>query len=289
MSLIVTGATGQFGRLTVESLLQRGVPAREIVATGRRLDRLKDLADRGVTVRAADYADPASLRAAFEGATRLLLVSGSDPGVRVEQHHNVIEAARRNGAGLLAYTSIVNAPASTMRMAADHQASEALLMQSGVPFVLLRNSWYIENYTARLAAILEQGAIFGSAGEGRVSAATRAEYAQAAAAVLTGDGHQDRAYELGGDTAFTLAELAAEITAQSGTQVRYTDLPEKGYARALAENGLPQPYAEILADADQGLRRGELRTDSGDLRRLLGRPTTPLTDAIAAALPSAIT
>lgn len=289
MSLVVTGATGQFGRLTVESLLQRGVPAREIVATGRRLDRLKDLADRGVTVRAADYADPASLRAAFEGATRLLLVSGSDPGVRVEHHRNVIEAARRNSVSMLAYTSIVNAPASTMRMARDHQASEALLAQSGLPFVLLRNSWYIENYTARLAAVLEQGAIFGSAGEGRVSAATRAEYAQAAAAVLTGDGHQDRAYELGGDMAFTLAELAAEIAAQSGTQVRYADLPEADYARALAENGVPQPYAETLADADQGLRRGELRTDSGDLRRLLGRPTIPFADAIAAALPAAIT
>jgi len=288
MSLIVTGATGQFGRLTVESLLQRGVPARQIVATGRRLDRLKDLADRGVTVRAADYADPASLRAAFEGATRLLLVSGSDPGVRVAQHRNVIEAARRNSVGLLAYTSIVNAPASTMRMAGDHQASEALLAQSGVPFVLLRNSWYIENYTARLAAVLEQGAIFGSAGEGRVSAAARADYAQAAAAVLTSDGHQGRAYELGGDTAFTLAELAAEITAQSGTQVRYTDLPEKDYARALAETGVPRPYAETLADADQGLRRGELRTDSRDLRRLLGRPTTPLADAIAAVLLPAI-
>ena len=239
MSLIVTGATGQFGRLAVESLLEHGVPAREIVATGRRTGRLKDLADRGVTVRAADYADPASLRAAFEGATRLLLVSGSDPGIRVEQHRNVIEAAQRTGVSLLAYTSIVNAPGSTLRMAADHQASEALLTQSGLPFVLLRNSWYIENYTARLPAVLEQGAIFGSAGDGRVSAATRGDYARAAAAVLTADGHANQAYELGGDTAFTLAELAAEISAQSGTHVRYTDLPEADYARALAHNGVP--------------------------------------------------
>jgi NAD(P)H dehydrogenase (quinone) len=158
------------------------VPAGQIVATGRSPDRLADLADRGVIVREADYADTASLRAAFGDATQLLLVSGNETSARVEQHRNVIEAARHNGVSLLAYTSIVNAPASTMRMAEDHQATEALLTESGLPFVLLRNSWYVENYTARLAAVLEQGAIFGSAGDGRVSAATRSDYAQAAAA-----------------------------------------------------------------------------------------------------------
>jgi NAD(P)H dehydrogenase (quinone) len=286
MSLIIVGATGQLGRLTVENLLERGVPAREIIATGRNLARLEDLADRGVTVRAADYDDPASLRAAFVGATRLLLVSSGPGDTRVEQHRNAVEAARDAGVSLLAYTSIVNAPASSLLIAHDHQATEALLAASGVPFVMLRNSWYIENYTARLADILERGTLAGSAGDGRVSGATRADYAEAAAAVLTGDGHENRAYELGGDTAFTLAELAAEITAQSGTEVRYTDMPQAEYVSVLTLHGLPPAHAEILADADRGLRAGELRTDSGDLRCLLGRPTTPLADAIAAALPA---
>ncbi|MGP4006955.1 SDR family oxidoreductase [Streptomyces sp. 4N124] len=284
MSLIVTGATGQLGRLTVESLLEQGVPAGDIVATGRRLDQLKSLGDRGVQVRHADYADPASLRTAFQGAQRVLLVSGSEPGARVQQHRNVIEAARDAGASLVAYTSIVNAATTSMRLAEDHQATEALLRGSGVPFTFLRNSWYFENYTAYLSVFLEHGAVFGSAGEGRVSAATRADYAAAAAAVLTGDGHEGRAYELGGDEPFTLAELAAEITAQAGTQVAYTDLPQAEHARALAGTGMPQLVADILADADQGLRRGELHTASGDLAGLIGRPATRLSQAIATTL-----
>lgn len=285
MSLIVTGATGALGRLTVENLLERGVPAGEIVATGRSVDRLKDLAERGVQVRAADYADPDTLRAAFADVSRLLLVSGSELGPqRVRQHDNAIKAAREAGAELVVYTSMVNAGTSTLRLAEDHQATESLLRDSGVPFTLLRNSWYTENYTARLAAFLGQGAIYGSAGKGRVSLATRADFAGAAAAVLTTDAHENRAYELGGDEAFTLAELAAEITAQSGTQVSYVDLPEQEYVRALVATGLPPLVADILADADGGLSRGELFTDSGDLRRLLGRPTTPLAEAIAAAV-----
>jgi NAD(P)H dehydrogenase (quinone) len=241
-----------------------------------------------VHIRVADYTDPASLRTAFAGATRLLLVSGSVPGPqRVQQHRNAIEAAREAGTGLVAYTSIVNAGTSTLRMAEDHQVTEALLRESGVPFTLLRNSWYIENYTARLADFVAHGAVHGSAGDGRVSGATRADYAGAAAAVLTTGGHENQAYDLGGDAAFTLTELAAEITAQSGTDVRYVDLPEQEYASLLAANGLPQPYADTLADADRGLSRGELETRTGDLRRLLGQPTTPLAEAIAAAMRNA--
>jgi NAD(P)H dehydrogenase (quinone) len=284
MSYLITGATGRLGRLVTEDLLRRGVPAGDVTATGRDITQVKDLADRGVRVLAVDYDDPASLDAAFRGADRILLISASEPGRRARQHENAIEAAARAGAGLLAYTSIANAGTTTMRLAAEHQATEAALRASGLTYVLLRNSWYVENYTAQVPAILQRGSLAGSAGDGRVSAATRADYAAAAAAVLTGDGHESRAYELGGDEAFTLAELAAEIGAQAGQPVGYLDLPEDEYARLLAGAGLPEAAAVTLADADRGLARGDLFVDSRHLRQLIGRPTTTLREAVAAAL-----
>jgi NAD(P)H dehydrogenase (quinone) len=284
MSVVITGATGHLGHLVVESLLDSGVPAAEIVAAGRDLSKVKDLADRGVPVRAIDYGDPASLRAAFAAADSVLLVSSSEVGHRAEQHQHVIDAAADAGVGLLGYTSIANAGTAAMRLAAEHQATEAALRASGLPFVLLRNSWYLENYTAQLGSIVQHGAVFGSAGQGRVSAATRADYAAAAAAMLTAGGQAGQVYELGGDQAFTLAELAAEISAQAGREISYRDLPAAEYTQVLTGAGLPEPYAATLADSDLGLARGELLVDSGDLRRLIGRPTTPLRDAIAAAL-----
>ena len=284
MSIVVTGASGQLGRLTIAHLLERGVPADEITATTRAVERLKDLAEKGVDVRAADYTDPASLRAAFRGADRVLLVSGHPGPDRLSEHRNAIEAARAAGVGLLAYTSVVNADTSDMLIADDHAATEALIADSGLAFVFLRNSWYHENYTARIPAFLQHGAVIGGGGDGRVSGAGRTDYALAAAEVLAGQGHENHIYELGGDPAYTLAELAAEITRQSGTEVRYQDVSETAHVRALADAGLPQPIAQLLADADQGIRRDELYTGSGDLARLIGRPTTPLATAIAAAL-----
>ena len=284
MSYVITGATGHLGRLVTEDLLRRGVPAGDITATGRDITKAKDLADHGVRVLAIDYDDPASLDAAFRGADRILLISASEPGRRARQHENAVDAAARAGAGLLAYTSIANAGTTTMRLAAEHQATEAALRASGLSYVLLRNSWYVESYTAQVPAILQRGSLAGSAGDGRVSAATRADYAAAAAAVLTGDGHAGRAYELGGDEAFTLAELAAEIGAQAGQPVSYLDLPEDEHARLLTSAGLPEVAAVTLADADRGLARGDLFVDSGHLRQLIGRPATTLREAIAAAL-----
>ncbi len=312
MSVVVTGATGQLGRLVVENLLQRGIPARDITAAGRDTTKIKDLADRGVRVRAIDYDDPATLDDAFRGAARILLISASEVGRRVRQHGNAIDAAVRAGTGLLAYTSIANADTTTLRLAAEHQATEAALRASGLDYVLLRHSWYLENYTAQIPAILQQGSLAGSAGDGRVSAATRADYAAAAAAVLSSavlssavlssavlssavlssavlgsDGQADgagRVYELGGDQAFTLAEVAAEISAQAGQPVSYRDLPVEEYTRLLVSVGLPEPAAEIIADADGGLARGELYVGGGQLRQLIGRPTTTLHDAVAAAL-----
>jgi len=284
MSLVITGATGQLGRLVVASLLEQGVPAGQIVAAGRTTTALKDLADRGVRVRALDFDDPASLRGAFAAGDSVLLVSGPVIGQRARQHQNVIDAAASADVALLAYTSIANAGTATMQLAQEHQATEAALRASGVPFALLRNSWYTENYTAQLGTILQYGTVTGSAGDGRVSAATRADYAAAAAAVLTAGGQAGQVYELGGDQAFTLAELAAEIGGQTGRDISYRDLPEQEYAQVLVAAGVPAPAAQVIADADRGVARGELFTDSGDLHRLIGRPSTSLPDAIAAAL-----
>jgi NAD(P)H dehydrogenase (quinone) len=284
MPLLITGATGQLGRLVVEQLLAAGLPAGDITATGRATDKIKDLADRGVRVRAVDFGDPGAVRAAVAGADRVLLVSAMEPGGRVAQHRNVIDAALAAGTGLVAYTSIVNAETTTIRLAADHQATEKLLRDSGVPYVLLRNSWYHENYTARLPAFLAQGVVLGSAGEGRISAAARADYAAAAVRVLTTDGHAGQAYELGSDEPFTLAQLAAEISAQSGKPVRYVDLPEAEYAKALKTHGVPELMADMLAETDTAVAHDALFTASGDLTALIGRPATTLSAAVAAAV-----
>jgi NAD(P)H dehydrogenase (quinone) len=284
MSIVVTGATGQLGRLVVEDLLDRGVAPDTIVATGRNVAKVGDLADRGVRVTAVDHGDPDSLRRAFDGAEKVLLVSGSDPGARVQQHRNVIDAAREAGVGLLAYTSIAHADRTRMQLAADHQATEAALGESGVPHALLRNSWYLENYTAQLPVYLQTGAVVGSADDGRISAATRADYAAAAAAVLVADDQAGAVYELGGDDAFTLSELAQAVSEATGKPVVYRDLPVEALIEVLVGAGIPEPYAAVLADADLGVDRGDLYVDTGDLSRLIGRPTTSMPDAVRAAV-----
>lgn len=285
MSLVVTGATGHLGRLVVEALLDRGVPADQIVAAGRSTAKIADFADRGVQVRAIDFEEPETLRRAFTNADKVLLVSSNTMTGRVDQHRNAIEAAQESGAGLLVYTSVAGADRTSMQLAADHQDTEKILRASGMPFTLLRNGWYLENYTEQLPTFLGSGAVLGSAGEGKVSAAARADYAAAAAAVLTGDGHAGQVYELGGDHAFTLTELAAEIGKAAGKSIGYQNLPADEYARVLVGAGLPEAYAGILADSDLGIARGDLEVTTGDLRRLIGRPTTSLAEAVAAALP----
>ncbi|WP_262287007.1 SDR family oxidoreductase [Micromonospora sp. MA102] len=281
MSIVVTGATGPLGRLIIESLLDRGVPADRIVALGRDTDRLAGLAERGVATRRADYENPDSLRAAFAGAEKLMFVSGSEVGRRVVQHGNVVTAAREAGVGLIVYTSIAKADTSTLALAAEHQATEQLIRDSGLPHVFLRNSWYLENYTGQLPTYLRHG-VAGAAGDGRVSAATRADYAAAAAAVLTAADQAGAVYELGG-APFTMTELAAEVTRQAGATVSYLDLPVDKYTELLVAAGVPEGYAALLADADRGIAQGELEVGD-DLARLIGRTPTTLAEAIRAAL-----
>lgn len=282
MSLVVTGATGQLGRHVVASLLTKGVPADQVVALGRDEERLAGLADLGVTTRRVDYADADALAAALAGADRVLLISGSEVGQRLPQHQNVIDAAKAAGVGLLAYTSIPHADTSGIVLAAEHRATEEAILASGLPHTFLRNSWYLENYTDQLATYAEHGTVLGAAGDGQVSAATRADLAEAAAAALLLE--QPKAvYELGG-AAFSLKELAATVGEVLDKDVTYTDLPADELTRVLVGAGVPEQFAAVLADADLGLGRGELYVEPGDLQELLGRPATSLTEALRAAL-----
>ncbi|HET9516866.1 MAG TPA: SDR family oxidoreductase [Actinoplanes sp.] len=282
--ITVTGASGHFGRLAVQALIERGVPAAHVAVVVRTPEKVADLAALGVDVRQGDYSRPETLPAALVGTERLLLVSSSEVGQRLVQHQNVIAAAVAAGVRLIAYTSILNADTNSAQLADEHRATEQAIRASGIPYSFLRNGWYLENYTANLAPALQFGTIYGSAGDGLIAGATRADLATAAAVVVAGPGHENTVYELGGDEPFTMSRLAAEVSAQAGTPISYTDVPTGEYVKVLVGAGLPQPYAEILADSDQAIARGDLTTTSRDLRNLIGRPTTSLADAVATAL-----
>jgi len=278
----VTGASGHLGRLAVQELLARGVPASDVVAVVRTRGKAADLAERGVHVREADYSRPQALGAALAGVDRLLLVSSSEPGQRVAHHTNVIEAAKTARVSRIVYTSMLNADDTTNPLAGEHQESERALREAGVTFTLLRNGWYTENYTDQLDQYLQRGEILGAAGSGRISAATRQDYAAAAAAALLQDEEGNRTYELGGP-AFDLPELARVISEVTGTKVTYRDLPVEEYASWLRDAGLDEASARFVAALDASIAHGDLETNSQDLARLLGRPATPLTDVVRAA------
>jgi NAD(P)H dehydrogenase (quinone) len=282
MSIVVTGATGHLGRHVVEQLLEK-VPADQITAVVRTPEKAADFAARGVKIAVADYNAPETFDTLFAAGDKVLLISGNefDKG-RVEQHKVVIEAAKAAGVALLAYTS---APGSlTAALANDHRGTEEALLASGLPYALLRNGWYNENYTENLAPALEYGAVVQAAGDGRVSSASRADYAAAAVAVLTGEGHENKTYELGGDTAWTFAEYAAAVSEQAGKEIAYTPVSVEAFTGILTGAGLPEPLAAILAGVDASIEQGELVVSTGDLSRLSGRPTTPISESIALAL-----
>ncbi|WP_409421918.1 SDR family oxidoreductase [Pseudaeromonas sp. ZJS20] len=281
--IVVTGASGQLGRLVVEFLLQR-LPAGQIVAAVRNPKKVADLAARGVQVRQADYTDPASLRRAFAGADKVLLISGNEIGQRVPQHAAVIEAAQAAGVTRLLYTSLLHADVSPLALADEHRQTERLIRDSGLEYVLLRNGWYTENYLASVPAALSHQVLLGSAGEGRIASAARADYAEAAAIVLTQPQASGTVYELAGDETYTLAEFAAAIGEAAGTQVRYQDLPQAEFAAVLEQAGLPAGFAQLLSDSDVGASQGGLFDDAGDLRRLLGHATTSWREMVRSAV-----
>ncbi|GAA5164116.1 SDR family oxidoreductase [Amycolatopsis dongchuanensis] len=275
--IVVTGATGHLGRLVVAGLKEK-VPADQIVAAVRSPEKAADL---GVTVRKADYNDPSSLAAALEGADKVLLISGSEVGKRVPQHTAVVEAAKQAGVSLLVYTSAPKADTSPLILAPEHKATEEAIRAAGLPYTILRNGWYNENYEQTVQQAVQTGGFIGSAGEGRTASAARADYAAAAVAVLTGEGHENKIYELSGDVAWTRAELAETIAQVAGKPVTYTDLTPEQHKAALLEAGLPEGTAGFVVALDGNTKDGLLGEVTSDLHDLIGRPTTPIADTVA--------
>ena len=280
MKIGVTGATGQLGRLVVEKLKQK-VAADSVVALVRNPEKAADLC---VEARAFDYTKPESLVASLKGIDKLLLISGNEIGQRLPQHKAVIEAAKQAGVKQITYTSILHADSSPLGLAGEHLGTEVAIKESGLTYTILRNGWYTENYTGSAKGAVGAGAFIGNAGDGKIASAARVDYAEAAAVVLAGEGHENKTYELAGDEAYTLTELAAEISRQTGKTVPYNNLTETQYADILKSFGLPVGLAEMLADSDTGASKGGLFDDSRALSKLIGRPTTPLAKVLAEAL-----
>jgi NAD(P)H dehydrogenase (quinone) len=277
--IAITGATGQLGQHVIETLLKT-VPASHIVAIVRNPAKATALSQQGITVRQADYSDEAAFTTALQGIDKLLLISSSEVGQRAPQHRNVINAAKAAHVKFIAYTSLLHADTSPLGLADEHVATEKMLAESGIAYALLRNGWYTENYLASAPAALEHGIFIGAAGEGKIASATRADYAAAAAHVISEDGHAGKIYELAGDDGWTLSQLAAELAKQSGKKVVYQNLSETEFAAALKGFGLPAGLADMLADSDTGASKGGLFDDSHTLSKLIGRPTTSLADSV---------
>ncbi|WP_195605939.1 SDR family oxidoreductase [Klebsiella oxytoca] len=277
--IAITGATGQLGQHVLENLLKT-VPAGQVVAIVRNPAKAESLSQRGIGVRQADYSDEAALTAALQGVDKLLLISSSEVGQRAVQHRNVINAAKAAGVKFIAYTSLLHADTSPLGLADEHIATEQMLADSGIAYALLRNGWYTENYLASAPPAIEHSVFIGAAGNGKIASATRADYAAAAARVIAEEGHAGKVYELAGDEAWTLSELAAELSKQSGKNVVYQNLSEADFAAALKGVGLPAGLADMLADSDTGASKGGLFDDSRTLSALIGRPTTTLADSI---------
>ncbi|MFV0265273.1 MAG: SDR family oxidoreductase [Kluyvera sp.] len=277
--IAITGATGQLGQHVFANLLNT-TAAHQLVAVVRNPAKADALSQKGVVVRQADYGDEAALTRALQGVDKLLIISSSEVGQRAPQHRNIINAAKAAGVKFIAYTSLLHADTSPLGLADEHIATEKMLADSGIPYALLRNGWYTENYLASVPPALEHGVFIGAAGEGKIASATRADYAAAAARVITEEGHAGKVYELAGDHGWTLSELAAELTKQSGKNVVYQNLSQADFAAALKSVGLPDGLAEMLADSDVGASKGGLFDDSHTLSKLIGRPSTSLADSV---------
>ena len=280
MKIGITGATGQLGQLVVQKLKDKN-PDAKLVALVRNPDKAKPL---GIEAKAFDYEQPEALPKALEDIDRLVFISGSEIGKRETQHKNVINAAKQAQVKQIAYTSLLHADTSSMILAPEHLATEKMLQDTGIPLTILRNGWYTENYTAGLKQAVEQGAIIGSAGDGNISSATREDYVEAIAETIINDDHTGKTYELAGDQTFTMQDLAAEVSKQTGKNIEFVNLPEAEYAQKLQEIGLPEGMAKAFASLDYSASKNDLHDESGELARLINRPTTSLSQAVKTGL-----
>jgi NAD(P)H dehydrogenase (quinone) len=283
MSLLVTGASGHLGRLVIDALLERGVAASGIRAGARDPAKIADLAERGVQTVHLDYDEPATVADAIAGVDRVLLISGSEVGRRVAQHQAVIDAAAAAGVAQLVYTSAPRATTSALVLAPEHKATEEAIVASGLPATVLRNNWYNENYLATLDQARESGTVVSGTGAGRVASASRRDFAEAAAVVLTTDGHLGAVYELGGDLAWDFAELAVTIGEVLGRDVSYVAQTAEEQAAALAAAGLDAGTVGFVVALDGNIRDGLLGDVTGELSRLIGRATTPIAETLRSA------
>ncbi|WP_460797117.1 SDR family oxidoreductase [Microbacterium sp. GXF0217] len=282
MTILVTGATGQLGRLVIDSLLERGASAESIVAGVRDEAKAADIAARGIRLAVIDYSTPSTLDVAMAGVDSVLLISSSEVGRRAEQHQAVIDAAVKADVTKFVYTSAPKATTSDLVLAPEHKATEEAIAASGLPAVILRNNWYTENYARDLATAAETGTLAAGVGEGRVASASRKDFADAAAVVLLEDGHIGEIYELGGDVAWTYADLAAAFSEVTGREVVYQRISFDEQLAALTGAGLDEGTAGFVAALDAGIRDGALAETDGTLARLIGRPTTPLLEGLRA-------
>jgi len=283
-SIVITGATGHLGRLIIERLIARGTALADIVAAGRNTERLAAVARLGVATAVIDFASPGSLDSAFAGADTLMLVSGSEVGQRTQQHTNAITAAARSGITRIVYTSAPHADTSALILAREHKATEQALVDSGISFTILRNNWYTENYLGSMTQAAKSGTYSDSTRGGLVASASRTDFADAAAVVLTTTGHENTTYELGGDHAWDGPELAAAMADVLGTPVAYSTLTPQQHTAALTATGLDAGTVGFLVALDGNIHDGLLGETTGDLARLIGRPTTPLSEGLRAGL-----
>ncbi|MFA6839089.1 MAG: SDR family oxidoreductase [Dysgonamonadaceae bacterium] len=276
MKIGITGATGQLGRLIVDKLKDRISPE-NIVALVRTPEKIDD---KTIEARQFNYDVPDSLAKSLEGIDHLMLISGSEVGKRKQQHENVINAAKKAGVKWIVYTSLLHADSSSISLAGEHRATEAALKASGIAHTILRNGWYTENYTSSIPASVKNGAIIGCAGEGKISSATREDYAEAAAVVLTSADQQGKVYELAGDKHYRLKELATEVSLQTGKDIPYQNITETEYVAILTSMGIPDEYAKTIVGFDTAASRNDLFDDSKQLSQLIGRPTTALSQSV---------